>query len=288
MKAALSVALIAFAFTVLIGAVHPPGALAQGGTSADRIKAATAKVDGASIRANAAHDARLAELWARLRRDALQPARPDQRRQRQGPRPRLGVRPRVDARRRGDAAGRRRRHVRHAPRGASCTRSTCAPASGCGCFDPKVPREAGYKGCCDVVNRGVALYKGKVFVATYDGRLVALDAATGKPVLGEGHDHRPLALVHDHRRAARVQGQGDHRQRRRRVRRARLRHRLRRRRPARRAGAGSPCPAIPAKPFEDAVDGQGRQDLGPERQVLGGRRRRHRVGHAWPSTPSST
>ena len=47
-------------------------------------------------------------------------------------------------------------------------------------FDPKVDREAGYKGCCDVVNRGVALYKGKVFVAAYDGRLIALDAATGK------------------------------------------------------------------------------------------------------------
>jgi quinohemoprotein ethanol dehydrogenase len=39
-----------------------------------------------------------------------------------------------------------------------------------------------FKGCCDVVNRGVALYKGKVFVGTFDGRLVALDAATGKPV----------------------------------------------------------------------------------------------------------
>ena len=47
-------------------------------------------------------------------------------------------------------------------------------------YDPEVPKEAGYKGCCDVVNRGVALYKGKVFVGTYDGRLVALDAATGK------------------------------------------------------------------------------------------------------------
>jgi len=47
-------------------------------------------------------------------------------------------------------------------------------------YDPKVDREAGYKGCCDVVNRGVALYKGKVFVAAYDGRLIALDAATGK------------------------------------------------------------------------------------------------------------
>ncbi|MES2842835.1 MAG: PQQ-dependent dehydrogenase, methanol/ethanol family [Pseudomonadota bacterium] len=49
-------------------------------------------------------------------------------------------------------------------------------------FDPKVPREAGYKGCCDVVNRGVALHEGKVFVAAYDGRLIALDAATGQQV----------------------------------------------------------------------------------------------------------
>lgn len=49
-------------------------------------------------------------------------------------------------------------------------------------YDPKVPREMAFKGCCDVVNRGVALYKGKVFVGTFDGRLVALDAATGKPV----------------------------------------------------------------------------------------------------------
>jgi quinohemoprotein ethanol dehydrogenase len=47
-------------------------------------------------------------------------------------------------------------------------------------YDPKVDRTKGYKGCCDVVNRGVALWKGKVFVGVYDGRLVALDAVTGK------------------------------------------------------------------------------------------------------------
>ncbi len=47
-------------------------------------------------------------------------------------------------------------------------------------FDPKVNRALGYRGCCDVVNRGVALYQGKVFVASYDGRLIALDAATGR------------------------------------------------------------------------------------------------------------
>src|SRR5258705_10101072 len=49
-------------------------------------------------------------------------------------------------------------------------------------YDPEVPRQGGYKGCCDVVNRGVALYKGKVFVGSYDGRLVAIDAATGKKI----------------------------------------------------------------------------------------------------------
>jgi quinohemoprotein ethanol dehydrogenase len=49
-------------------------------------------------------------------------------------------------------------------------------------FDPGVDREKGYKGCCDVVNRGVALYKGKVFVGAYDGRLIALDAVTGQKV----------------------------------------------------------------------------------------------------------
>ncbi len=49
-------------------------------------------------------------------------------------------------------------------------------------FDPKVDRLAGYKGCCDVVNRGVAVWKGRVYVASYDGRLIALDAATGNKV----------------------------------------------------------------------------------------------------------
>ena len=49
-------------------------------------------------------------------------------------------------------------------------------------FDPEVKKADGYKGCCDVVNRGVALWKGKVFVGAYDGRLIALDAVTGKKV----------------------------------------------------------------------------------------------------------
>jgi alcohol dehydrogenase (cytochrome c)/quinohemoprotein ethanol dehydrogenase len=49
-------------------------------------------------------------------------------------------------------------------------------------YNPKVPPEWAINACCDVVNRGVAVWRGKVFVGTLDGRLVALDAATGKPV----------------------------------------------------------------------------------------------------------
>jgi quinohemoprotein ethanol dehydrogenase len=49
-------------------------------------------------------------------------------------------------------------------------------------FDAKVPGEWGTYACCDVVNRGVAVWNGKVYVGTLDGRLVALDAATGTPV----------------------------------------------------------------------------------------------------------
>lgn len=49
-------------------------------------------------------------------------------------------------------------------------------------FDPKVPREWGAKACCDVVNRGVAVWKGKVYFGTIDGRLIALDAGSGEVV----------------------------------------------------------------------------------------------------------
>ncbi len=49
-------------------------------------------------------------------------------------------------------------------------------------FDPKVPGEAGVKACCDVGNRGAAAWNGKIIFGTLDGRLVAVDAATGKQV----------------------------------------------------------------------------------------------------------
>jgi quinohemoprotein ethanol dehydrogenase len=49
-------------------------------------------------------------------------------------------------------------------------------------YDPKVGREILIHVCCDAVNRGVAVWKGKVYVGAIDGRLIALDAATGKEV----------------------------------------------------------------------------------------------------------
>jgi quinohemoprotein ethanol dehydrogenase len=47
-------------------------------------------------------------------------------------------------------------------------------------YDPKVDGRKGFDACCDVVNRGVAVWKGKVYVGALDGRLIALDAKTGQ------------------------------------------------------------------------------------------------------------
>lgn len=49
-------------------------------------------------------------------------------------------------------------------------------------YDPKVPGAWAVNACCDVVNRGLAAWDGKLFLGTLDGRLIALDAATGHPV----------------------------------------------------------------------------------------------------------
>ncbi len=48
-------------------------------------------------------------------------------------------------------------------------------------YDPKVPGDNLGQGCCDAVNRGVAVWNGKVYVGSFDGRLIALDAKNGKP-----------------------------------------------------------------------------------------------------------
>jgi PQQ-dependent dehydrogenase (methanol/ethanol family) len=49
-------------------------------------------------------------------------------------------------------------------------------------FDPKVPKAYGRHACCDVVNRGAALWGNNVYAASIDGRLHALDRDTGAVV----------------------------------------------------------------------------------------------------------
>ena len=49
-------------------------------------------------------------------------------------------------------------------------------------FDPGVDEIYDRIACCDVVNRGVAVYNDKVYVGVLDGRLIALDTYTGEPV----------------------------------------------------------------------------------------------------------
>ena len=49
-------------------------------------------------------------------------------------------------------------------------------------YDPKIDPDLGRIACCNVVNRGVAIWKGKVYVGALDGRLIALDARDGHVV----------------------------------------------------------------------------------------------------------
>jgi len=47
-------------------------------------------------------------------------------------------------------------------------------------FDPQVDASIASKACCGVVNRGLTVAEGRVFVASTDGRLFSLDTKTGK------------------------------------------------------------------------------------------------------------
>ena len=66
-------------------------------------------------------------------------------------------------------------------------------------FDPHPDFSVSRKVCCDVVNRGLAVAHGRIFVAATDGRLFALDQATGK-VLWE------VDTLVDHKRGYSVTG----------------------------------------------------------------------------------
>ena len=50
-------------------------------------------------------------------------------------------------------------------------------------YDPEVDRSYSRLACCGPAhNRGVAVYEGNVYVGTFDGRLLAINAATGEEV----------------------------------------------------------------------------------------------------------
>ena len=190
------------------------------------------------------------------------------------------------------AASRRRRwwstasctNRRH---GAWCTRSTPAPASGSGRYDPGVDRALGYKGCCDVVNRGVALYKGKVYVGAYDGRLVAIDAVTGKKVWEADTliDHTHSYTITGAPRVVKGKvliGNGG------------AEYGARGYITAYDAETGKQAwrwyvvPGDPSKPFEDDSMQGGRQDLGSRRSNGGSMAAAARHGIPSPTIPNST
>lgn len=53
-------------------------------------------------------------------------------------------------------------------------------------FDPEVDRSRAAYLCCDAVNRGVAIWEGKIFTGTIDGRLIAINAKTGEKIWDVG------------------------------------------------------------------------------------------------------
>ena len=148
-------------------------------------------------------------------------------------------------------------------------------------YDPKVPGQVGVNACCDVVNRGVAAWKGEVYVGTLDGRLIALDAATGKPVW-EATTVPAGGALHHHRRAARREGHGADRQRRRAKWACAATSRPTTPTPAGRSGASTPCPAIPRNAVRERRARKGRQNL--ERRRGGSWAAAARCGTRWSTT----
>ena len=59
-------------------------------------------------------------------------------------------------------------------------------------FDPETDRRSMRYACCGgAVNRGLAAYKGRLYFATFDARLVAIDQATGEKVWDVDTSHYP-------------------------------------------------------------------------------------------------
>lgn len=52
-------------------------------------------------------------------------------------------------------------------------------------FDPKIDRRTGYS---EITSRGVSYWNKRIFIATLDGRLIALDAKSGEPISSFGEN----------------------------------------------------------------------------------------------------
>jgi hypothetical protein len=129
--------------------------------------------------------------------------------------------------------------------------------------------------CCGPVNRGVALYNGRVYAGLLDGRVVAVDAETGE-LIWSTQDTVPggdttLTSAVTHR-----EGQSDCRVERRGTGRARLLLRPMMPKPDSACGASIPFPVIRRKPFEHPELEQPPKTLDGRMVEVG--RRRHGVG----------
>ena len=142
----------------------------------------------------------------------------------------------------------------------------------------------GRERCCDVVNRGVAAWNGKIYVGTLDGRLRRARRGDRQARVEHAHD-RPATQRYTITGAPRVVkgkvliGNGG------------AEFGVRGYVSAYDAETGKlawrfyTVPGNPARRLRERGDGDGREDL--ERRVVEARRRRHGRGTRWPTTPSS-
>ena len=260
---------------------------AQSATSSASGAAATApaRVDGARIQNADREPGNWMSYGRTYDEQRYSPARPDRHAQRRQARARLVLRPRHGRTRPGiDAARHRRRDVRDLglEQGVRARRSERAASSGR--TTRRCRATAAINACCDVVNRGVAAWNGRLYLGTLDGRLIALDAATGKPVW-ENHDRRARRPLHDHRRAARRQGQGASSATAAPRSACAATSRPTTPRPASRSGASTPCPAIRRNPSRTR---RSRRRPRPGPASGGSSAAAAPSGIRWPTTPSST
>jgi len=161
-------------------------------------------------------------------------------------------------------------------------------------YDPKVDRAKGADACCDVVNRGVAAWNGKIYLGALDGRPLSLldrENRQGRLWSVAESGRTPALPTPFHRRAPHREGQG--------------RSRRKRRQPNAACAATCSRPAVPkpaggtlwrwwtmpggdpSKPYEQPELADAAKTWKGD-NLLEDRRRRHCTGWHRPSIPNST